>query len=504
MSWNRWNWLEDGALPLAMVTLRFCWLWPWLELVQRWLAPSCQGTLLPASLVIGLLLGGMAATHWTWRRANTLIRGRILVGGAGLAVILLVLWWQFYRPLYPLWNLRWVGTLALELTDWGNDVPLPFVALLAVAYLWLRGVQDGHRKPLVRQDIWSACTTGVFALVVLMIASALDVRGLPASTSSLVLLFFATGLAALALSSLEMAARSGQQLFEAQLKLHRYWLGSVTSVIAALLGLGLLLGALIAPETVAQVLSGIVSVTQQVLIFVIMLISLILYPILYLLSFALTPLLQRLFELFGDVLPRIPQFPLALRPEGQPGGETGIFDNIPEGFRWVALAVFFLGVGLAFALALRRLMASKVGQEGIEEVRELILSRDLVQDALRRLWHNWLSWLRRRSKTTFSPFLSLEGEPRTRRLIRAIYQAFLSVAREREQPRLHHQTPIEYQGELEVGLPTSRDALGIITEEYVQARYGLEPPTVGQVKRAFQAWEQLKATLEPQDGEEAG
>jgi hypothetical protein len=163
-----------------------------------------------------------------------------------------------------------------------------------------------------------------------------------------------------------------------------------------------------------------------------------------------------------------------------------------------------LVIALAFARALRRLLARDQEEEGIEEVRELILSRNLLRRQLATLWRNWLNWLGRRSKPVFSPFLSLEGEPLTRRAVRAVYQALLAVARERGLPRPRHETPIEYRRQLEAELSTGGDALGIIAEEYVQARYDSTPPSVEQAKRTLQAWEELRTELTSQDDDDAG
>jgi hypothetical protein len=488
-----------------MVILRFCWLWPWLALAQGWLAPSGQGELLPVWSVIGSLLGGLLATRWALKQANTLTRAQVGVASVGLAAVFFVLWWQFYRPQYRLGDVRWAAALGSALVHWSDEVPPPFVTLLAAAYLWLRGMQDGRKRPLVREDVWKACTAGVIALVALLLASTADRRHLPDGMGNLVMLFFATGLAALALTSLAMASRSGGRVFEARLRLDRYWLGSVASVIVGILGLGLLLGALIAPETVAQVLSGMLRVLQQILIYLIILISLLLYPIMYLLSIVLTPLLRRLFELLSRVLLPLSDLSRLFGPERQPEGRpAGIIDRLPEGLRWVALAVLLFVIGLAFARAVRRLLAGNREEEGVEEVRELILSRDLLRRQLATLWRSWLNWLGRRSKPAFSPFLSLEGEPLTRRAVRAVYQALLAAARERDLPRPRHETPIEYRRQLEAELPTGGDALGIITQEYVQARYDAAPPSVEQAKRALQAWEKLRTELTSQDDDDAG
>ncbi len=504
MSWDRWNWLKGVALPLAVAILRACWLWLWLELLHRWFAPSYPGALLPTPLLIGLFLSAMAATRWasagpggaqdplSWRRQ------RLMVAGSGLLVLVLVLWWQFYGQRYPLWDTRWISALGLHLTHWGEEVPAPAITLLAGAYLWLRGVLDGQ-YPLTHDDVWGAFVAGFVALTLAVVAASAAGDGLPANTGHGVLLFFATGMAALALSSLEAAHSSGRRQAEAELRLNRYWLASVASVIVGLLAVGLLVSAFIAPETVAQALgwaSAPLNLLGRLLYYV-------LYVVAYLAFLILEPLIRWLRWRFaaaglGERF-EIPDFQRQLEEMAreQP---VGVSPALIEAFRWIGLTALILAIALAFALALRRFWAQ--GEDEVEERRELILSRDLLVDQLARLWRRWLRWRRRAPARALNPFLPLEGEPSTRRAIRAVYQALLMAARQRGWPRARGQTPIEYRRALGELWPDAPDVLDTLTEEYTQARYNSDVPTAEQARRARQAWEELEAALASRDDHE--
>jgi hypothetical protein len=408
-----------------------------------------------------------------------------------LVIIVLVLWWQFYRQPYRLWEVRWLGALGLSLMHWGDEIPAPFITLIASAYLWLRGVLDG-RRPLLYDDVWGAFAVGFVALALFALVAVVPQSGMPAGTENVVLLFFGTGMAALALSSLEVARGSKRRQAEVPLRLSRYWLASVASVIVGLLGLGLVASALIAPETVARALSW----TSIVLNILGWLLYYILFAFSYLIFLILDPLIRWLQSLLSSSSPREPmQMPDFQRQfeemtQGQP---ATIPPALGEAFRWLGLAIVVLVIGLAFALALRRFWAGN--EDEVEETRELILSRDLLQEQLSRLWRNWLQRLRRAPALVLSPFLSLEGEPDTRRAIRAIYQALLAAAGERGVFRARGQTPIEYRETLSASLPNTQSALDTITDEYVQARYRSEPPTVEQAERAHQAWEEIQTGL---------
>ena len=56
MQSERWNWLDDGVLPLLLAGMRAAWLWPWLALLHAWVAPSQPAPVLPLAALIGVPL----------------------------------------------------------------------------------------------------------------------------------------------------------------------------------------------------------------------------------------------------------------------------------------------------------------------------------------------------------------------------------------------------------------------------------------------------------------
>jgi hypothetical protein len=507
MSWNRWNWLDDGALPLAIAVLRVCWLWPWLVLLQRWLAPTHQGTLLSPVLILALLLSGAVMARWALRLPSN--RARTAVAVAGLAVIFVVLWWRLYRTQFPVWEARWLGAWATDMVDWVDwetrGVPAPFFALIAMAYVWLRGVLDGGRQSLMREQVWGVFAVGFVALALLLLLAQLDQRGLPEGTGNLLWAFFAAGMASLSLAGLKtvggLESVSGPEgrATPARPQLDRYWLGGVLTVSLVLLGLALVLSALIAPEVAAQLLRAGWTVISQLIIYLWFAVSLVLLPVAYLLALLFAPFLERIADFQLELQTGMDEV-FGSRDLPEQGERTiTILDSLPGELRWVALAILIALVSLAFGLALRRIVM-KPRRGGIEESRESVLSRDLLQDQLSELWQSLLGRLRRRAGTRFDPFLSLEGEPQTRRIVRSVYQALLASAQERGQPRARSQTPIEYRRKLEEEWPVGHEELDTITGAYVRARYALAPPTLEQAQRVTRAWEQLQAAAGAEGG----
>jgi hypothetical protein len=496
MSWRRWNWLDDGILPLAVIILRTCWIWIWLAWLQRWLTPNDADALLPVGMVFAVLLAGAVAARGALRFPS--IRARIAVAVFGFVAILAVLWLQLYRVRFPVWNLRWVGTWANEMVTWADwettGIPLAFFGFCALAFLWLRGILDGGRLSFLREQIWGVFASGFLALALALLLAHFDENGLPAGASDLLWLYFATGMVALAISGLKdagglRAVGAAREDSDVRPRFDRYWVGSVVSVMAGLLLLALAVSALVAPEAASQVLRSVWVIARQGIIYLWFAVSLLLLPIAYVLALVLAPLMDRLA---GIQLEFQVQFQEAFKPEELKEAETGVnaIKSLPDGLRWVALAVLIVIVGLAFALTLRRLLSAK-REEDVDEKRESVLSRDLLQGQLADLWRSLINRVDRRKEAPIDPFFSLDGEPQTRRIIRSIYQALLTYAQENNMPRPRERTPIEFGLDVAGLFPDSGDAIGVITDAYIEARYSSLPPPDEKARRVREAWQSL-------------
>jgi hypothetical protein len=275
---------------------------------------------------------------------------------------------------------------------------------------------------------------------------------------------------------------------------------SVISIIAVLLGTGLALSAVIAPEVVGQGLGAVWIIVRQAILLLWIIVSIILLPVAYLLALFLRPLFEALTE-FGESvgLNELPALTESWDGQILPGDGPGVLARLPDGLQWVALMMLIGLIGLAFAAALRRLLSGRKPKNGVVETRETILSGELLQQQITDLWRSFLGRLRRDSDTPFNPFLSLEGEHPVRRDIRQVYQALLVVAQERGSPRPRSSTPGEYRPALENIWSSGQEGLDIITEGYISARYGSYPPPAEQASRVCEAWDALQAAPEVEE-----
>ena len=467
-------------LAVLVVTMRVAWLWPWLLALGAWLAPAYGQPMLPLWSLFALLLGGRAAAHIVATRAHSPRQARAAMAVLGPLLILLLIWWQYGRPL-PLWDVRWLQLATGEPAFWAHGVAPAVIAFFVAAGLWLRGVLDGG-TPTNHQAIVAAFVTGSVAFAVLLLGSRLAGAALVDGAQAWLVIFMTAGMAALALASVERSLYAGNMDAPIRLSLNRYWLGSVALVIVTVLLLGLLLSALIAPEMVAQMvglLSPLVDLLAQAILAVI-------YVVVYVIFLLLTPLIEWLRSLLAARQPLEtaaefaafqPFSPLLADPA------AGMPVALVEPLRWGVIIVVIIAAAVIFALALRFLRMTEAA--AVDETRESILSRSLLGEQLRAL----LARLRRQPGTgETAAFLSLAGETPARRQIRGRYQAFLAAMAARNQPRHPGATPADYAAQVADLTAEQEAALRTLTSVYVAVRYGDALPDAEQIAHSDSAW----------------
>ncbi len=467
-------------LAVLVVTLRVAWLWPWLLVLGAWLAPAYGQPLLPLWSLFALLLGGRAAAQIVAAHTRNTRQARTAMAVIGPLLILLLVWWQYGRPL-PLWDVRWLQLATSEPAFWARGAAPAVIAFFVATGLWLRGVLDGG-TPTNHAAIVAAFVTGSIAFAALLLGSRLADAALVEGTQAWLVLFVAAGMAALALASVERSLYAGSMDAPIRLNLNRYWLTSVALVIVTVLLLGFVLSALIAPETVAQMvglLSPLVDLLAQAILAVI-------YVVVYVIFLLLTPLIEWLRSMMAARQPLDTAAEFAAFQPFSPllANETaGMPVALVEPLRWGVILAVLIAAAVIFALALRFLRMTEAA--AVEETRESILSRSLLGEQLRAL----LARLRRQPGTgETAAFLSLAGETPARRQIRERYQAFLAAMAARNQPRSPGATPADYAAQVADLTAEQEAALRTLTSVYVAVRYGDALPDAEQIAHSDPAW----------------
>ncbi len=509
------HWLGDGLLPLLLALVRACWLWPWLTLLRRTLTGEEQ-PLLPLPLIVALPVASLLLARLLRQsdavdpgrarqtpRRDVPLSVRLAVTGGGLLALLLVLWGRYYAGAYWLWETAWLVQLGNGLIRWETGVPAAFLTLLAAAFLWLRGLQDAPKR-LSHDDVWASFRVGLGAIVLYLLLVSLSSLSLSGVDRRLIVLFFALGMVALAVSNLSTVAGLDRALGGAGStgsgrtpSVDRFWLLNTGLVVAGLLGAALLVNLLVAPQSLTVVFDALGAVLR----FAWWLISLVLVAITYVVAFIVFWLLQWLQPYLNRMMERLAESPLretleALQevPEPEPQAVADAA-ALPDSYRWLGLTVLLVGLAIAFYLALRRLRAA--AREADEEARDSIFSSELLSDQAGNLLQNVLNRLRGVARA--NPFLPLDGEPDSRRAIRAVYQALLAGASQRGHPRRPSHTPVEYGSRLSREKALGEDDLATITSGYLAARYAPDAPSRAEAERVEAAWLRLQADWSAQD-----
>jgi hypothetical protein len=115
-----------------------------------------------------------------------------------------------------------------------------------------------------------------------------------------------------------------------------------------------------------------------------------------------------------------------------------------------------------------------------------------VVERLRR-WAKrfWLSLLARMSR---SP---KPAEDEAAKSVRELYRSLLRWAAQRGIPRTLSDTPLEYLRHLCQRFPEGEKELTVLTDAYIQARYGLIQRDGLGLKKARLAWQRIKSSTPP-------
>ncbi len=137
----------------------------------------------------------------------------------------------------------------------------------------------------------------------------------------------------------------------------------------------------------------------------------------------------------------------------------------------------------------RQQTVSEDDPESILSGKDLLL---LLRDSVRKSLKNLAARLRRR------PSL-----PDARRLlaamrIRWIYYQLVEMAGNLDHPRPAAATPLEYQPTLQRLFPEQAAQVGVITNAYLQVRYGEVPERDEEIQAVSDAWARIEEAGKPQ------
>lgn len=463
-------------LPLLVIIIEFCWLYPWVLLLTGVFYGRTPTPLLPAWLAFAVLFLGHLTVRAALSRPWSLLTARGVVAGVGLVAGLVAVKVTYY-PRYGATDLRWLLVLARAAHD-ALPVVVPAVTgALTAALLWWRGVVLGERefnyfevdRAFRRGVVWSI-------LFVLLLALYGDTRGFAVTDPAPVYLlaFFSLSLTTLAIARL-IAIWQETRAEDAQaLAMNRHWVLLLVGVV----GLIFLVAIMVSGAAQVQVRPALLQLLAP------------LGPVveyLFLVLFAIALVIARAILFVISHLPFSRRFaPLRDLPQRS---FTEIFEDLPprlvSGARWGMVVLVVVVLILLVALAVVR--ARRRSRKQDEDERESVWSTEAVLAGLGAAWRSLLARLRPPRRPREMPAIGA---------IRAIYRELLRQGAHLGIPRLVHQTPYEYQPRLTQRIPGHSSEVASLTDAYVRVRYTPHLPTQDEVTEAQSALERIRAATD--------
>lgn len=363
-----------------------------------------------------------------------------------------------------------------------SRVPLSWVTIMLLIYLWARAIHLANRS-LSTDQVGFSFRSGVLILVLvaflLQMFTALDASGF-------VMAYFFFSLVAVALARVEEVSRLPNST---QVPFSSFWIGSTVGAVAVLV----LLGAAVALfftggglDRILRLLSPLLRVAQAVVIAVGTLLVMLVEWVLGLFSLDLMELGGQLREALSQ-LGQLLEPPPVTPPEGESQAWL-VMTRALQIFVTVVLPAIIVSAILLFTW---RRLRHRGENERADESRESLLStgtltgslQSALQDGLERLGE--LAGMMRR----FGPgarFLAAVT-------IRRIYGNMVRMAEDAGYPRGKAETPYEYLATLRQAFPASEADISTITEAYVNAHYGQVPDSEEEVQRIRDCWERTRS-----------
>ncbi len=460
--------LQPGkAVPFLAVLLEVIWSYPWLVWASGWQTLGWTAPPLSLASAVFLAVAGEVLARFALRRDWSLFRVRLTV----LVALIIVLSATIRIDQgggYALWDPNWFEYAREHLSALAGGLAF------GVFLVW-RGITIG-RESLPIGDLYPKFAFGLAALVLLIVVSSMTsgsaILRHDKPMMAYVVAYFASGLLGMALVNLQAMQEQIRRQEDSAGILQRRWLSMLVALVLGIVAVSLaiaslfsfdLLGLLIHPLGVAA------NWLFTVLIYVIA------YP-LGLVAAALIYVIRFLIHLFGGGQPpepiRAPDFSDLENPEAQT--ITGIPPEVVLALKWGFLALLAVLVIFFLARALFRYQQGKP-EADLDEISESLWSLGAFRNDLGTLFSWLLRWLRRRKLLAGAiiPKKFIKGgESGNLLTVREVYRALLRQGREAGLPRRPAETPYEYREKFERDQGKPLPQVEVITEAYVQERYG--------------------------------
>ncbi len=432
---------------------------------------GAQSNPVPLWIAIAVAAAGFGMRRFFVPDAAPIVSARtLLLAGGGVAL---------YVGIAVLPGVGFDFTWPLHLMQEWIDTRHVIAGGILITVLWLRGIALGQ-EDVSEFSVAQSFRIGVGVVVLGAIAHVL--LPWPIGATAATFLFFASGMAAFALTHIvSMGPQESAGLSD--------WPKTAAITVGGI-ALGSIALAIIAEGDVGRVIASgfrLVGMALTPVVVVVawaigMVVEVITYVLLYATSFLRDGSEPITFT------PTTPNFANVERTEG---GSGVVPFWVLRFLGWLVVLLVILTVAYllwrSFALRLR----SRRGQEG--EERERLESEESLGEDLAEALASLIGRFGRRGRQQQPPRGFDPRDPRAVAL--GAYHALLNLAADGGIRRGQSQTPDEFQAALSVRYPASD--VSILTDAFTRARYGFVVPTDAEAAAIHEAWDRLRSRDDP-------
>jgi hypothetical protein len=469
------NWRRE-AIYVALVAAEICWAAPVFLLFTQIRIPH-QPLLLWLAMVI-LLLG----FFYLYRALAAGNFSRLLQQGLLVLALLLSIGLVLRFHVYANAGLRgveWLLQPFRSFADLGTMMPIEFIAIMTLIYLWARGVHLARRS-LSAYSVGFSFRSGVILLICFGLAVSLfsnqDISGFVAP-------YFFFSLIAVALARVEEISHLPNS---SQVHFSGFWIGSTIVAVSLLIVLSAVVAVLFQGGRLEQMLHWLTPLLLLVELLIIGVGILILWLLELIVSLlpvnwgALRDGLQRAMEALWAFAETFAELADA--------EDTSVAPDFGPA-RSALLTAFIVAVILLVVVLTWRRLRRGQDQDSDESRESLYGTEALAQSLLAMIQsgRDRLSQL-----VGLVDQFGLGSRLLSAITIQRIYTNLVRLATRAGYPRLQAQTPYEYLETLHKALPGREADVELITGAYISAHYGRVPDSREELQRIRECWERVQ------------
>jgi hypothetical protein len=463
-------WNELGLISLLVMELM--WILP----LFRSITPTIQARR-PTSSFIALLVFFLVVAF-----CNRILRMTALRTAAHRLILIGVLLLGMYLLLsilvYPDMELGFVEIIERTLISLENIleiIPEGFIVILMCIYLWWRGLAISSMGTLEIRSTERKFRIGILTLA----AFGIIFRGKQIDyLISALPIFFASGLLAVAFSR---TSSLGRGITAYRLPYTGRWFLGISIITSLTIGAGIITSQLLRSKAAYAFYEFISQYFDKFLTFL----EILLLPVVEIFVFLAEKVIDFLSRYIDpdSIKGIVNQFQEQPTPElpfeqGEPA-----FQLPPEAIAAIVLLVL---AGLVVLLVRRANQQQRYAVPMIEDVGDTVRE----PERLRTRFRKWLDQVREGFETIQQFGFGRRMIAAT--MIRRIYTYLLQTAADLGHPRHIAETPYEFQQKLSQIFPHHKEEIGLITNAYVQVRYGEIPEEERIISKVKDAWDSIE------------